>query len=173
MIDLASIRDIIAIFSFVIGLTYYVMVLRNQQKNQKHAEETRKIQLVLNINQNIATDEATNWDNILDMEWTDYEDFISKYGAKANPDLARIRLGIWKTMNASGMLLKDGLIDISTYVNYVGDASPIIWNKFKPIIEKQRILFDNPEHYFGIEYLAQETDIYRKSKGLKQKKRAS
>jgi hypothetical protein len=45
----------------------------------------------------------------------------------------------------------------------------LFWNKFKPIIEEMRVLMDNPELYSGIEVLANETDQYRKNKGLKSK----
>jgi len=170
MIELSVVRDIVAIFSFVIGLTYYIMVLQNQQKNQKHAKETRKIQLVHEINESASEGEGNLiWVDILKMEWDDYDDFISKYGRENNPDLYTGRLRIWRRMNFSGLLVRDDLIDTSTYVQYIGDNPPVIWSKFKDIIEEMRVRMDNPELYVGIEILANEVDKYRVSKGLKPK----
>ena len=70
-------------------------------------------------------------------------------------------------MNFSGLLIRDGLIDASKYIQYAGYTAPIFWRKFKPIIEEMRIKTDNTELNFGIEILANETDKYHMSKGLK------
>lgn len=166
----SMIRDIVAIFGVIAGFTYYVLNVKANQKNQEHAEETRKIQLVHDINESASEGEGNlNWVEMIEMEWTNYDDFVSKYGSANNPDLYIGRLRIWRRMNFSGLLLRDGLIDISTYIQVIGDNPPVIWSKFRSIIEEMRVRFDNPELYCGIEILAEEVDRYRVSKGLKPK----
>ncbi len=93
----------------------------------------------------------------------------TKYSWENDPDLADQRVNLFRMVNFQGLLIKDGIIDISTYVRYAGDSPPFFWDKFRPIIEEMRVLMDNPEMYSGIEALAYETDQYRKSKGLKSK----
>ena len=170
MVELSTIRDVVAIFSFAIGLTYYIMVLRNQQKNQKHAEETRKIQLLYLNNQFMREPNSNlHWNNMFSMEWENYDDFMAKYGWENNPEFYDGRTSIWRMMNFSGLLVRDGLIDVSNHVQYTGDLDPIVWSKFKNIIEEMRIRMDSPELYIGMEILAKEVDKYRVSKGLKPK----
>jgi hypothetical protein len=154
--------------ALVVGISYYIMVLRNQQKSHKHAEDTRKIQLLHEINQ-FATDPNLPWKEMMDMEWDDYEDFISKYGFDNNPDHYTGMIRIWRNLNLYGLLIDEGLIDISTYVRVTGVLISVLWKKFGAVIEEMRRVQDNPEHLIGMEILARETDSYHKSKSLKPK----
>jgi hypothetical protein len=106
---------------------------------------------------------------MMNMEWTDYQDFENKYGWTNNPEGYNSRVKIWRNMNYYGLLVQDGMIDISTYVRMISDGAPVVWDKFKNIIMEMRQIEDNPDLYNGIETLAKETDNYRKSKGLKPK----
>ena len=103
------------------------------------------------------------------MERADYEDYENKYGWRNNPDVYNSRVKIWRNMNYYGLLVQEGIIDISTYVSMISDGSPVVWDKFKDIIMEMRRLEDNPVLYSGIETLAEETDNYRISNGLKPK----
>ena len=76
---------------------------------------------------------------------------MSKYGAVNDPELFERRIRTLRRMNLTGMLLKDGLIDIESYVQYIGDFTPIMWNKFKDIIFEQRRLWGSPEYLIGFE----------------------
>jgi len=166
-ITIPLVLDIIRTIGIIVGIIYYLTIMRNNQKSQRQSEETRKIQLLLDHNRYIMN--RNDWNSVMNMEWDDYDDFISKYGWESDPDLYDKRNGVWRRMHFSGLLVRDGLIDISTFVDYIGDNAPIMWNKFRDIIEEQRILFDNPELYVGIEYLAKEVEKYRLSRGMKAK----
>ena len=106
---------------------------------------------------------------MMNMEWDNYNDFMSKYGSEVNPDNYNGRVRIWRNMNYYGLLINDGLIDASMYVRIIADQAPLVWSKFRDIIEEMRIIHDNPELYIGMEILASEIDKYRLSKGLKPK----
>ena len=151
----------------LVGISYYILTLRNQQKSQKHAEETRKIQLLTSYNEHISEEDGlARWYALMDMQWKDYYDYMSKYGFNNNPELCETRNEIWRITNQNGLLIRDGLIDISSFVKYIGDSPVFLWKKFKDIIETQRVLFNDPEHYIGIEILANEIDKYRSEMGL-------
>ena len=160
--------DTIQTLSLVIGISYYIMVLRNQQKSQRHAEGMRKIQLLDGIRE-FTSNTNNEWNQMMNMEWKDYEDFENKYGWEKNPDGYNARVRMWRNLNYYGLLVEDGLIDAGTYARIISDQSPIVWNKFKDIVLEMRQIYDNPDLYIGMEILAKETDKYRVSRGLKPK----
>ena len=151
----------------LVGIFYYIMTLRNQQKNQEQSEETRKIQLLLGINKDIeGSGSGVQYNEIMDMKWDNYDDFISKYGYENNPDSYRKRMRMWRIMHVNGLLVRDGLIDVRALFDYTSGGSLYMWRKFKDIIEKGRRLSDIPEWLIGLEYLAGEIEKYRLSQGL-------
>ncbi len=149
----------------LVGISYYILTLRNQQKNQKHAQETRKIQLLNEMNETIVKQQWMTWFDIMDMNWENYQDFMSKYGYGNDPELYQQRIEFWRNLNRNGLLIRDGLIDIRSYCQYVDYSAPLVWRKFKDIIMAQREAWGNLELYIGIEILADETDLYRSSLG--------
>jgi hypothetical protein len=158
----------------LVGIFYYVMTLRNAEKareltlqSQKHAEETRKIQLLLDINKDIeGLGSGLQYNVIMDMKWDSYDDFVSKYGYENNPDSYRKRMRIWRNMHKNGLLVRDGLIDVRTIFDYTSGGSLYMWRKFKDIIEEIRRLYHLPDYLIGLEYLAGEIEKYRLSQGL-------
>jgi hypothetical protein len=151
----------------LVGIFYYIMTLRNQQRNQEHSEETRKIQLLLDINKNIEElGSGVQYNEIMDMKWDSYDDFISKYGYENNPEAYRKRMRMWRVMHVNGLLVRDGLIDVRALVDYTSGGSLYMWRKFKDIIEESRRLYHRPDYLFGLEYLAGEIEKYRLSQGL-------
>ena len=149
------------------GIFYYIMTLRNQQKNQEQSEETRKIQLLLGINKDIeGSGSGVQYNEIMDMKWDSFDDFMSKYGVENNPDAYRMRNRIWRIMHVNGLLVRDGLIDMRSFVDYTSPGPLYMWRKFKDIIEEMRTFYDSPELFIGIEYLASEYEKYRLSQGF-------
>jgi len=136
----------------LVGIGYYIMTLRNQQRSQKTAEETRKYQLLYDINQ-FTSDEDIGQDfyALMDMEWTDYDDFTEKYGVKNNPTMNMKRQKMFRRWNFNGLLMRDGLIDADSFVQTLADNAPILWNKFGGLVEEMRIRNDNPDLYIGFE----------------------
>jgi len=123
----------------------------------------------MEANQGVLEQGITAWNDIMNMQWESYDDFNIRYGWENNPEFHTKRVKIFRNMNKNGMLIKDGLISCRSFVQYMGDNPTELWYKFKDIIIEQRQIFDNPEHYLGIEFLAEEIDKYRLSKGLKPK----
>ena len=176
MVELSMVLDILTTVSIIIGVFYYIMTLQNSNKNQQltlkaqeQQMETREIQILLERNDQIIKSGSMAWNDVLNMKWDNYEDFMSKYAYEGNPDLLQKRLSIWRNMNSCGIMVKDGLIKVESYIKHVGDNPPIIWEKFKDIILEQRRVFDNPDYFLGIEYLAGEVEQYRKDRGWKSK----
>ena len=166
MVEVTLLLDVIRTAGILVGIGYYILTLRNQQRSQKTAEETRKIQLLIDNTQHLSGEGRNDWHYLLGMQWDNYEDFISKYSAVKDPDLFERRIRAFRRLNLSGMLIKDGLVDLEAYIQYIGDVAPIMWHKFKDIILEQRRIWGSPDYLIGFEYLSNETEKYRASKGL-------
>ena len=158
----------------LVGIFYYVMTLRNAEKareltlkSQKHAEETRKIQLLVDINRDIRAEGILDYQEIMRAEWENYDDFLSKYGFDNNPDFFRKRMALWRQMSMNGLLVKDGILDVDTMITYVADSAFFMWNKYKDVIWETRHRIQNPEFQLGLEYMANEIEKYRLSQGIK------
>jgi hypothetical protein len=166
-ITLPIILQILQTAGILVGIFYYIMTLRNQQKNQEHSKETRKIQLLLDINKDIeGSGSGVQYNEIMDMKWDSYDDFVSKYGVENNPDAYRKRRRMWQIMHRNGLLVRDGLIDVRALFDYTSGGSLYMWRKFKDIIEEIRRLYHMPDYLIGLEYLAGEIEKYRLSQGL-------
>ena len=148
MIELSVIRDLVAIFGVIAGFSYYVLMVRNQNK-------TRQAQFYNSMARDYA--EYNGWfrnRDLLYMEWEDYDDFEEKYGSNTNPVAYAQRLTSWSWMNNLGIMVKDGLVDENMVYDSLGSSIILMWEKWEPIFAEQRVRYmgENWMEYF--EYLA-------------------
>ncbi len=109
MIELSTIRDLVAIFGVIAGFSYYVLTVRNAQKSQRIEEETREANLIQNTWG--GKEDWFLYGELMNMEWADYDDFERKYGSDNNLDNFAIRNHIMSKFSTLGYMLKKGLID--------------------------------------------------------------
>ena len=88
MIELSAVRDVVAIFGVIAGFTYYVSIVRNNQRNQKLALETRKLQIYTTYRQVFTHHDFMRRyvDVMYNQVWEDVDDYFQKYGPSTNPD---------------------------------------------------------------------------------------
>jgi hypothetical protein len=106
--------------ALVVGIAYYLFIMRNSQRNQEltlkaqeQALETRQTQLFMQIYQDMSSPEHYLRSNeLLAMEWEDWDDYIRKYGLENNPEAYALRHSMWYRLNGVGLLVKAGLIDV-------------------------------------------------------------
>jgi len=143
MIELSVVRDLVAIFGVIAGFTYYVLTVRNNQKNQQLTLETRQAQLYMTLyntvyNQNI-------WDRIIEARgyaFTGYEDFMEKYGPNSNPEAYSKLQDVWWFFTEMGVLVYRGYLDLTDCM-YLVSSSPLdVWIQYEPVIEGLR------EHHY-------------------------
>ena len=147
--------------ALIAAITYYLIIMRNSNK-------ARRIQTVENLHNDLL-DLGMNkiGAELIRMQWTDFDDFRSKYDSTVNPDNFVKRWKWWNYWNGMGYMLHEGLIDIDSIYHIVGSI-PILnhWNKFGSIVKAQRELYDDP-HWFGWwEYLASEITKKRIKVGM-------
>ena len=72
--------------------------------------------------------------DLLNMEWSDLDDFKRKYDHRVNPENYAKRAAVWKRLESLGLFHRRGLLDLET-LRSGGDMIIVtLWRKFKPII---------------------------------------
>ena len=149
MIELGTIRDLVAIFGVIAGFSYYVMVVRSTQKNQRQQLETRQAQLFMNISNKFHSDEMVeSFFEIYKMEYTDLDDFLEKYGMD-NIYMQRYT-GFLESL---GVMVKEGYIDIRPIAILFGGDLVAVWTKLQPMVYEVREKWGYSRMAIETEYL--------------------
>ena len=157
----------------LVGIFYYVMTLRNAQKTrelslkaQEQALETRKVQLFMHIYQDMnSTENLRMYNELIKMEWEDWDDFNRKYGSENNPENWVFRYSMWSRLNGVGLLVKAGLIDVDRVYDLMSWTILWQWEKWEDIISIIRGLYNNPSFMEGFEFIANEVVKESESRG--------
>jgi len=157
-ITFQTIFQFLQTISIMVGITYYLMILNNQQKNQQAAFETRQAQLFMQIHSQWKDREFIKgfYDILNRWEWKDNEDFWAKYGQDANEDAFITIVEIAWYFEGVGQLLRDKLIDIRLVDAMYSDRVIRLWEKSYPIVVGLREQYRNPDYYGNYEYLYKE-----------------
>jgi hypothetical protein len=148
--------------ALIVGIAYYLFIMRNSQRNQElarrsqeHATETRQAQLFMYIYDRWSSREYnTHFFAVRDWEWTDYEDFIEKYGWQNNPDTYYHFSSIGTYFEGIGVLVNRGLVDPTLVDDLISGSVTFFWEKFGESIIKERRRRDNfPQLFEWVEYL--------------------
>ena len=109
MIELSTIRDLVAIFGVIAGFSYYVLTVRN-------ANRARKIQLMMDIRDRMLDrDYLIDSVEVMELEWEDFDDFMRKHGSNADKESYVKRFAVWIFFEGLGYQLHKGLIDIEDH----------------------------------------------------------
>ncbi len=103
---------------------------------------------------------------LINMEWTDYDDFERKYGSDNNSDNYAKRTTIFSSLNAIGLALKRGLVAREIIFEQQGEGILTIWAKFGEVIKEIRRRYNQPVILSNLEYLAEECVKYMQEKGI-------
>ena len=157
MIELSVVRDLVAIFGVIAGFSYYVLTVRNNQRNQKQQLETRQAQLFMQIYYTWSSREMINIRKELrTWTWTDYDDFIQKYGEANNPDAHALLQELASWYEGIGVLIKRKLIDPVFVDDLMSGATLWGWETFGSYVRERRVRDNMPFYYEFWEYLYDE-----------------
>ena len=143
--------------SIMIGIIYYILTLRTNQKNQQLALETRQAQLFMQV-YNRWTDQEfnENYLSIINREYRHFDEWIEKYGQKNNPKgTARART-VGQYFEGIGILVKRGLIDPALVDDMMSGLVLTWWDKVKSRVYSGRERWNAPQTLEWSEYLANE-----------------
>ncbi len=137
--------------SVTVAAVYYIVNLRETTRN-------RKITLTNTILQTFASEEGQKrFIQLLNMEWTSWEDFLVKYDSKVNEDNFAKRATVHYSLSYLGYLMKMGIIDVESAYQLVGEQAMDFWLKLKPINDKYAEIGDaGKDSMDNVEYLVRE-----------------
>ena len=144
--------------SIIVGISYYLMILNNQQKNQKITLETRRASFLTQISLDFySTESLSQYYELERWEWENIEDYNSKY---RSIEAYTLWMRLFLRFDMVGRLLREGFIDIVVAVQLIGSASIGAWNKFEEVILDDRKRYGS-DWMADLEYLVKEvTKVY-------------
>jgi len=130
----------VAVTGVLVAAAYYVMTLRTTQRNLRANLETRQAQLFMDIYKTYSSKEYQKDREQMQLLWEfeGVQDFVQKYGARANPD----EHAKWDTQVAQfvgiGTLARMGLIKPDLVFDLIYDSVIVFYEKFQPVIQELR-----------------------------------
>jgi hypothetical protein len=160
----------------LVGIFYYLMVLRNQQKNQEislknqeltlqsqelsrkaleQAAETRQGQLLMQLYAHLREDKFnTQFTELRRYEWRDYDDFMEKYGDDI--EFRAMINYVCSFFEGVGVLVYRNLLDPQLVDDLMSSYIFLTWEKIGPYIKEIRLRRNRPELWDKFEYLYEE-----------------
>lgn len=151
MVDIQTISIVIASASVVVATIYYAFQIRHQTK-------IRQADMVWRMSQVMYADDYREAIlKVLNLEFTDYDDFVKKYGPylSDSPTMKAITK-ISVLYGNLGTQVKNGLIDSKLVYSVFGTACQRAWQKMKPILEGYARTTNQPGYGSEFEYLYNE-----------------
>lgn len=155
MVSLEIFALVLTGLSITASIIYYASILRNANKTQQMQLETRQAQLFMYIYDRwSSSDYNRHFFALREWEWTDYEDFMDRYGGDKNPDIYFHFGSIGTFFEGIGVLVKRKLVDPTLVDDLISNSVIFFWEKFGESIIKERRVRDNfPQLYEWVEYL--------------------
>ena len=148
MIELSVIRDLVAIFGVIAGLSYYILTVRN-------ANKARWKDVLLQRINTVDDDFYSKWRTYALGGINTYEEWL-KYDEE-HPEAYGFISYASQMLNSIGALLKDNMVDADSLFSVY---SPIIiiwtWERYKIITDFYREHINLPSYLENFEYLYHE-----------------
>jgi hypothetical protein len=151
VVDITEISAVIAAAGVLIGVFYYALQMRHQEK-------MRKTDLVVRLYSTWVSKEFSEatlktWN----LEFKGYDDFVKKYGPWFSDTevYAALRM-VGNFFELLSILLSSNFVDVNMVTNTFGIPIEITWRKFKSLVEGGRKIY-GPYLYYNFEYLYNET----------------
>ena len=149
MVDVQTISIVIASIGVFAAAIYYIFQLRYNMK-AREMEICRLVTSDFNSEQGIQ-----RYATVMNMEWKDYEDFMTKYG-QSNPEMFSkwvSQFFVWENM---GVLIKSKVVTAEKLYDTGALGSILGWEKFKDIIQRRRDVAWGQDYLSNAEFFAQE-----------------
>lgn len=161
MVSVETISIVFTGISISVAAFYYMNVLRNAQstrelslRSQDQALETRQAQMFMQIFDKFHDPGFfEKYTQVLSWKWTDYDDFIEKYGPTNNPDAWYSEGSVAAFFEGIGLLVHLGLLDLTLVHGLMFRHVMLFWERQRPISLEMRRRLRIPHIDQWLEYL--------------------
>jgi len=150
VVDITEISALVAAAGVVVGVFYYILEMRHQNK-------VRQTDLITRLSYDVSVNreflEATI--DVMKTQFSDYNDFVRKYGdpiSKNQVPLSFMMVGNF--FEQIGVLYRNKLIDLPLVIQLFPVS--LLWEKMKPLAEGMRSEYHTPGFFEYFEYLHNE-----------------
>ena len=160
-ITLQVVLQIVQTIALIVGIAYYLFIMRNTQRTQEltlraqeQALETRQAQVFMQIyREDVSQKGPYGLMDLLEWEFKDADEFDEKYGRHTNPDAYRSYNYWLNYMEGLGIMVREGYISIHLVALMSSGGVKNLWRKFQPLIYEQRERHNWPRWSIEFEYL--------------------
>jgi hypothetical protein len=160
MVDYSTISIVFTGLSISIAAFYYILTLRNTQKNQQLQLETRQAQLFMQMYNRADDALHESFNHIMRIEYRDFRDYWEKYGPDSNDDMSPHIRQMAYFLEGLGVLVKERLLSMRLVALTWAGTSRMFWDKLSPIIDEWREEIGYPRLWSETEYLCKELIKY-------------
>ena len=142
--------DIIRTGGILVGIFYYLTIMKNAQKNRMKEMVFQRMQTRIDP----EYQRMVRTINPMYSGWNSVEEFYEKYNFDKEPDLTIARM-IWiYNLDSWGFLFREGLVG-EEYIERLHNPWAVIraWETFEPLFLDDRERSGNQEHMKDFEYL--------------------
>jgi len=134
MVD-ASLVNFAELGVLTVGVVVALQQLRDIKKTREVELETRQARLFMEIYNHFNAQDFKNQviNVIFQQKWRDYEDWLQKYSAEADPEAYSCWLSVASYYEGIGVLVKRKLIDKNIVIDLLYAQISITWEKMEPI----------------------------------------
>jgi hypothetical protein len=148
MVDVQTLSIVLTGIGIIGAIVYYTLTLRS-------ANRTRQAQLFMQIYSKWNGMEfSRQFEIVMNMEWTDFDDFNRKYGSDIEYATA-VRM-VSRFFEGIGLYVKRGLIDVTMVDDLMSGATMRFWEKYRSIMVEARTQWNWPQMLEWTEYLYNE-----------------
>jgi len=135
-ITASLVLQIVQTIALIVGIVYYITIMRNSQKAQHEAEKTRRNELVYQKVQNISLEYAKTFNEVMIMkDWNDAEEWEEKYGQENNVEAFSKWNYVIRHYQLAGLLLKQGADPEIIFELYPDGAVINLFELYEPVLE--------------------------------------
>jgi hypothetical protein len=156
-ITLPIMLQILQTAGILVGIAYYLVIMRNTQKTrelalnaQEQTLETRQAQLFMQLYSQWTGGIRKQWEKMRLWEWDDYDDYMEKFGdLESHMDV----MTVGAFFEGIGVIVKRKLIEPSFVDDLFSGAIIRFWEKTHDIAMELRERLNYPQTYEHVEYL--------------------
>ena len=154
MVSVETISIVFTGLSISLAAFYYMMTMRNAQRTQEHALETRQAQLYMQLYSFYDNKEfLKDYGNIGEVYQCKGIDWQERLSASADIDAYASWLRVGRFLDGVGILLRRNLINSDLIFELLGDVIRGSWDAMAVWLKEAREYWDRPQLWHNFEHL--------------------